>query len=325
MLNSRYKGKMDQNIQQKLVCHGKAADFSCEVRNKTSQQKLVTKNDTQKIIFKKYDPSILPEGLTISTMTITGRFDTTFNLENISKYLRLKKNLIISVKHHLVNRALIILNKKKKDKKGKVGFFNQASIVTQISKDKNINIKLFRNGAIQMTGCRSTDDCNKAIEILCSELKRVRAVFNPKDNTIVDKPFVSNPDNLSMDKAYKFNIVMINSNINLGFTVNRDNLYQVLLDDDSDCRYDPVKHASVDIKYNYKDIKKISIFVFEGGCVMITGANTCKQIRLAYDYIIGVIYKNYKKIKNVNGKENIMSYFDSINDDIDLNGLILDM
>jgi TATA-box binding protein (TBP) (component of TFIID and TFIIIB) len=325
MLNNRYKTKMDQNIQQKLVGQDEATNFSCEVKNDTSQQKLATKIDSKKINFKKYDPSILPEGLTISTMTITGRFDTVFNLENISKYLRLRKNAIVGVKHHLINRAIIIPNKKKKEKKGKIGFFNQATVLAQIAKDKSINIKVFRNGAIQMTGCRSTDDCNKAVSILCNELKRIRAIYLPKENKIVEKPFVSIPENLSVDKAYKFNIVMINSNINLGFTVNRDNLYQVLLNGDADCRYDPVKHASVDIKYNYKDIKKISIFVFEGGCVMITGANTCKQIRMAYDYIIRIIYKNYNKIKNVSGKENIMTYFGGNNGDIDLNGLILEI
>lgn len=261
-----------------------------------------------KIQIQKFDTTILPEELKISTMTLTGKFDTVFNLENIAKYLKLCKNGIVGVKHTVINRTIIkpkknIKTKKNKiSNKGQVSFFNQASVIVQVSEDKNINIKLFRNGAIQMTGCRQIKDCYKAINILCRELLKVRAVYNPKTKKITDMSFISNASKLTVDQIYNFNIVMINSNFNLNFLVDRNQLYQVLLDENANCFYDPVIHASVDIKYNYKGKKDISIFVFERGCVMITGANNCKQIRVAYNYIIDIIYNNYSKIKNVDNE-----------------------
>lgn len=257
------------------------------------------------IQFPKFNPSILPEGLTISTMTITGKFDTIFNIENIITYLEMDHRGIVGIKFNDIEKSIIPKKRKRKStvarkKKKKQSFFNQASIICKLpGESKTINIKLFSNGAVQMTGNRSVSDCNKAISILCRELTKVKAVYSSKEKRVIDKPFVTNPENLTPEKAYKFNIAMINSNINIGFKIDRDKLYTVLSRMGANCIYDPVKHASVDMKYSHKGLKDISIFVFEKGCVMITGASKCKHILNAYSFIIEVIYNNYKYIRSI--------------------------
>src|SRR5208282_3313047 len=52
----------------------------------------------QKIFFNN-DIENLPDDIKISTMTIVCKINTTFNVENIAKYIDLKKHSVISVKH----------------------------------------------------------------------------------------------------------------------------------------------------------------------------------------------------------------------------------
>ena len=44
------------------------------------------------------------------------------------------------------------------------------------------------------------------------------------------------------------------------------------------------------------DKKKISIFVFQSGAIIITGANNVNHIMSAYEYITEKLKKNYNKI-----------------------------
>jgi len=62
-------------------------------------------------------------------------------------------------------------------------------------------------------------------------------------------------------------------------------LYNKLISQKYECKYDPNNHASVDIKYVINDEKSISIFVFESGAINITGANDCTQVVDAYNFI----------------------------------------
>lgn len=283
--------------------------------NQTSNTSKMQNKKEQTIKIPNFDPSILPEGLVISTMTITGHFETEYKIDNIAKYLQLKRNGIVSVKYGTIYRYIwpAIDKKKKKKKKKSASFYNQATIVVQIDDKKTINVKLFKNGSIQMTGNRSVSDCNLAIDRLCNDLRAIRGVYDYKTKKINPILFVSNPEDMYPSNVIDMKIRMINSNINIGFNIDRERFYKILHSQRVNCDYDPEKHASVDIKYNYEDRKNISVFVFEKGCIMITGANNCKQILESYKYIIDKIYHNYTEIQNMSNifnKNEIMSYFD---------------
>ena len=60
--------------------------------------------------------------------------------------------------------------------------------------------------------------------------------------------------------------------------------------------FEPCVHACVNIKYMYKNTDKISIFVFESGSIIITGAKTRNHILEAYKFITKVLYENYNRV-----------------------------
>ena len=110
-----------------------------------------------------------------------------------------------------------------------------------------------------MSGCKKIESINIALNKLIDRLKVVKAKIENK--TIVEKKFVENLDKLSV---YDFKIDMINSGFELQYQVNRENLYNKLLDNKIDCKFEPSIHAGVNIKFLPKgNEKKVSIFVFE--------------------------------------------------------------
>jgi TATA-box binding protein (TBP) (component of TFIID and TFIIIB) len=267
----------------------------------------INENDTIKQIRNRAKTELeickLPDDVSISTMTIICNIDTVFLCGNIARYVELKSNGILSVTHGKdgdpkTNRTLIPKkhNKSKKKKKKKNVFYNQVSMYVNVSgKKKPVNVKLFSNGAIQMTGCKIIDNAIEALNKILPTLKEVKAVVNYKKMEIDEKPFAENPNFLELKNVKKFKIVMINSNFKIPFSVDRFKLYNLLLENKYDCYYEPVKHACVNIKYDHSE-KVISIFVFEKGAIIVTGARNCGQILDGYNFINKYLLSNHKHI-----------------------------
>ena len=264
-----------------------------------------SKCDISKKLKSEFNLSNLPDELRISTMTINCNLNTLINVPNVSKYIDLSFGNIVCVQDENTVRTLIKLKKKNKKKKKKVGktgktgkseFFNQASLKVEIGDKRRINIKVFKNGALQITGCKSMDDLITGLTVLCKELKKKKAVYNKKDKTITPVPFVEEPDNVNIQSVYNFKIRMINSNFHIGFSIDRDKLYNLLQTSGIKCSYEPCIHACVNIKYNYKNTDTVSVFVFESGAIIITGAKTRSQIVAAYEFITKFLYENYDHI-----------------------------
>lgn len=256
-------------------------------------------NDFPKKMYSEINLSNLPNDLRISTMTITCNFDTLINIQNVGKYIDLSFGNIVCVKYGSNNfiRTLIKLKKtNKKSKKKHSNFYNQATLIVEVQNKRRINVKLFKNGAIQMTGCKNMENYHEALSILCKCLLKKKAVYDKEVKKIIDKPFVIQPDKIDSSLIYNFKIRMINSNFHIGFLINRENLYDILIKDNVTCTYEPCIHACVNIKYNYKNIDIISIFVFESGSIIITGAKNRNHIMEAYSYITKILYENYGKI-----------------------------
>ena len=96
------------------------------------------------------------ENLRISTMTAVSKLSSDINLENL--YNNLEINNIIKFieykeKHKGYSKKL---DKKCRKKKEKKTFYNQATIHIYHT-NKVINIKIFNNGKIQMTGLKYED------------------------------------------------------------------------------------------------------------------------------------------------------------------------
>lgn len=282
---------------------------------KQIKQQPINMNDKiakQKII-NKMDIEYKPEDVIISTMTITCKFPSKFNVVNIGKYIDLSRNGIVEVicGKDIFRSLIPKKNNSQKNKKEKKQFYNQTSLKINTKKDKLINIKLFINGSIQMTGCKSIEGSTEALQKLLSLLKIEKAIIDTKTFKLEDKPFVTNISKMTMENLYDFKIVMINSNFNIGFLVDRYKLYKYMTKDNIDATYDPIIHAGVIMRYNAGD-KIISVFIFEGGSIVITGARTCKHINDAYNFINKYMLQNYKYVVKTNNLSNstILKYLD---------------
>lgn len=193
--------------------------------------------------------------------------------------------------------------------KGKTFFFNQATIVIRLEvaplQWKEINIKLFRNGGIQMTGVRSEKMSQDAIEWLLRHLSSCT------------KPVFETPT-----RIHKMQIQLVNTDFSIGAKIRRDALYKLLNEKyHLSVSYEPSIYQGVKTKYFFNEnrastcppgicgcgeklckgtgdgaslgaCKKITISPFQTGQVIITGARTMNQINEAYEFMKDVFQTN---------------------------------
>lgn len=266
-----------------------------------------TNMSIQDKIKKNIDIEYKPLDVMISTMTITCKLDLEFNVINIAKNIELNENGIVeTICGKDIKRTKMKLKKSSKNKKKKNHFYNQVTLKINTNNDKIINVKLFINGSIQMTGCKSIDGIIEVLTKLINILKDNKDILEENKK---DFKYVSNISKLYIDNIDEFKVAMINSNFSIGFIIDRYKLFISLVKDNIDTTYDPIIHAGVIIRYNING-KIISIFVFESGSIVITGARTCKQINIAYNFINVYLLKNYKYIvKNNNLSNSILNKY----------------
>jgi len=139
---------------------------------------------------------------TLSTITLSGKYtDCEFNLFNVGKYLNIDDD-IIGIKyysgHLLVLKGLYLTNNLKKTKKkiktvNQNLFYNQISIIINNTNDnKHINLKLFKNGSIQITGCKNIKNIDYYINLLYNKLNVLKdktqkiILTKDKNNILLD-------------------------------------------------------------------------------------------------------------------------------------------
>lgn len=192
-----------------------------------------------------------------------------------------------------------MLKKKRKEKKKRI-FYNQATIHVSHA-GKLMNVKLFNNGKFQMTGLKKE---THPLEIS----ERLIHYFQSLD--IVDPEM----------KVVNHRIVLINSNFELGFEINRDILHKEIVQQGIYSSFEPCIYPGVNIKYyintnnsngvcccnsicNGKgrangdgDCKKVTIAVFKSGNIIITGGQNKKQLYTAYQFINKFINERKEQI-----------------------------
>jgi TATA-box binding protein (TBP) (component of TFIID and TFIIIB) len=205
-------------------------------------------------------------------------------------------------------------SKVKKTDEDKKCFDNQVTVVYCFADGYFPNVKLFRNGNVQMTGIRTPEDGQRIIEIVASELRRIHeeGVTN----------IVSDIDKLH---ACDFKIRMINSNFSVPYSVRRKDLHKLLISPDynNNCNFQGTTYPGVKLYFYWNstkkhqngicqcsnpcygkgtghgdgECKKVTVAVFESGNVLITGANTNQQIDDAYQYITKVLINHVSTLK----------------------------
>lgn len=249
-------------------------------------------------------------GIKISTISLDCKLGTLVNINNFSKYVVLKEDGIVSIKYGQRKnpascRTIIVPPKKHSNR----NFYNQVTILMKPmnNPEKNyINIKVFDNGSIQMTGCSDMDDFDNVMTTLINILKKGRTI--KKDGSKKYIEFITKPDNIGI---YDIKIRMINSNFYLDYKVDRLKLAKLLKTNhnrktiDKEIGYVEFKHkpngghSCVNIKYKYNELYKPSIFVFQTGAIIITGAKNLYHIINAYHYIMLILKTYMSEIKIV--------------------------
>ena len=153
-------------------------------------------------------------------------------------------------------------------------FYNQLTI-GYFDGYSNKSIKVFPNGSIQVAGCSDLFDCNRIIKQLTFILKKC-------SNLEQDLPTDS------------FRVVMINTNFSLNYKINLNETAKHFSENSLFIvSFDPDRYSAVKIKFKpAEDMKQITSSIFSTGRIIVTGAQTLKEIVYAYNIINHEINSN---------------------------------
>lgn len=276
---------------------------------------------TNQIAIDKYrerEKFLKDNGITISTITITCKLGCLIDVNNFAKYVVLRENGIVSVKYgnrkdNATNRTIVVIKSKKKP--SKKAFYNQVTILMKPTNNplrNYINIKVFKNGSLQMTGCKDMNDFYNVTNTLINILKKGQDV-KLKTGKYQHYKFATEPDKMGI---FDISIKMINSNFRLDYKVDRKRLFECLREYHGEkttdqeigpveCKFKPHGgHSCVNIKYNYNNINRPSIFVFQTGAIIITGARHLHQIIKSFEFIQSILKRYHHEIKIVDINKN---------------------
>ena len=205
-----------------------------------------------------------------------------------------------------------------KRKKSKNIFFNQSTLVVrrQYAKTadgqpmyKEVNIKLFKNGGIQMTGIPSDTFAQETLAWLAKQL------------TTFSQPVLEGEA-----KPHRYSIQLINSDYQVNGNINREKLHEILVSEyNLFSSFESTIYQGCDTKYFYNEsapkdstegvcpcgeticagngdgrtlgqCKEITISPFHTGSVIITGARRFEQIEKAYVFINKVLKKHSREV-----------------------------
>jgi TATA-box binding protein (TBP) (component of TFIID and TFIIIB) len=252
---------------------------------------------------------LIPENISISTMTLTFCMGILINIDNIYNYLNLNEDDVIMMK---TGKGVKYIPKYMNDfksitKNGERNFFNQMTIIMKVIDERFMTIKLFRNGSVQITGCKSLIDLNIIINKLIRKLNDtiiIEKIMENDEKELINIRFIENIESLNISN---FKIDLINCNFGINYEINRETLYTLLIAKNILCRISSI-HACVNIKYEILHTddkpKLVSIFVFQTGNIIITGAKQADHVRIAYKFIVNFLNMNKSKII----KKNISKY-----------------
>ena len=209
-----------------------------------------------------------------------------------------------------------------KDKKS--NFFNSAALNVLIYDNKCINVKIFNNGQVQMTGVPDEKYGIRTIEIIIELMKTIPDDVNTEDKIVEEKKRLEMTD---------YRTVLINSDYSCGMEIQREHLAYILSEKyDLSVNFVSETYPGVKLQYFWNktntthegkclcenkcqgkgnglelgQCKKITISTFQSGKVIVTGARSKEQLNCAYDFINQVFRDNYeyicKKTKSIKDK-----------------------
>lgn len=207
------------------------------------------------------------------------------NIDNINGRIKFKDVRKISIglskKDILTTRA-----------KQKSAFYNCFVVILRIKHNdvfKEIHIKVFNTGKLEIPGIQDDSLLNKALDYLVNILNKTGI-----ENIIVN----ANRET-----------VLINSNFNCNYFIDREKLFTILkYNYNINCSFDSCSYPGIQSKCYYnkitgkietsesEDSNSISFMIFRTGSVLIVGKSEEYIIRIVYQYLIDIFKNEYSNI-----------------------------
>jgi len=253
--------------------------------------------------------------LRISTMVITAHWGTAINLDQLFEMTRaylipiwLPIEGILKFEHKKMvmgySHKDIFTNRKMTSK----SFFNQSTIIVRKkipnNSFKQVNIKLFANGGIQMTGVMSEKFALETIEWLLLLIK-----------TLPASPFTDHPH------IERLSTQLINTDYTINKFINQEVLHQILITEyNLFSMLEKTIYQGINTKFFYNSnnkngvccctnfckgqgngegdgqCKRITISIFRTGRIIVTGARQIEQIYIAYNFLNKIFDKHHDEI-----------------------------
>ena len=226
--------------------------------------------------------------------------------------------------------------KSKKNKMKKNRFDNQVTIIYK-NNTYMPNVKIFKNGNIQLTGIKNVNDT----EVIVNHI--IYNINNIYEN--ISKDIINNrSDNYKLNLKYQnFKIRMINSDfkvycdseLKIGFGLKRREIHKLFISDlyNNKCSFQPGIYQGVKLEYFWNmcnsdknglctcskkcygkgkgekinECKKVTGALFESGSILITGGVSFEQVDETYKYICEFLKKHKDTIKKIQPSAMIMN------------------
>ena len=244
--------------------------------------------------------------LRISTMTAISKLSSDINLKKLYDNININNTIhFIEYRDNPTKGFSKKSLRKKRKKVEKKVFYNQVTL--HLFYEKLINIKVFNNGKVQMTGLKYEEQGKEVINLLIDELIKCN-----NENTIFEG------DKLDL---LEYRIVLINSDFDIKYKVNRELLHREIIRLGLCSSYEPTIYPGVNMKYYYNDAfnnlgvckcsgrcngkgsaygdnecKRVTIAIFNSGKIIITGGKHLKQLDTCYKFISNILNDKKKYI-----------------------------
>jgi TATA-box binding protein (TBP) (component of TFIID and TFIIIB) len=170
-------------------------------------------------------------------------------------------------------------------KKSKSAFYNCFVIIYRImfkGKYKEIHLKLFNSGKIEIPGIQ--DDC-----ILDIAVQKIIGLLQPFYNYIIHEDIC------------KRQTILVNSNFNCNYYIHRENLFRILKKEYSiKCSFDSCSYPGIQCKYKLSNQQEISFMIFRTGSILIVGKCENEDLYKIYEYIKTILNNHFSEIYQQN-------------------------
>lgn len=249
----------------------------------------------------------------ISTITATGSINTCVNLQNLFEVIQIGNNPYLKYVEYGASKNETSSKgesgrkvKRKINSTTKKRFDNQMTFI--FSKEcTKYNLKLFKNGNIQMTGVKDIAAGGQIVDELIHIICQYSKYYGGE--------IVENLDNL---RNSGLKVCLMNCDFKVLFNINRNALHKVLLEKGYVCTYEPCIYQGVklsyfisdrsqngkcncDIRCSGKGVKtrctKVTVAFFQSGSITINGAKNKRHLDILYEFVEEIMRENSEEVQ----------------------------